>query len=74
MLLKLGVLVAIIAAVIFGFRIIERRIKGAKAPQAPTVAPPIDDSQAMARCATCQTYVPAEGARGCGRAECPYPA
>ena len=72
MLLKLGVLVAIIAAVMFGFRIIERRIKGAKTPQTPTAAPPIDDSQAMARCDTCQTYVPAEGARGCGRADCPY--
>ena len=74
MLMKLGVLAVIIAAVIFGYRIIERRFKGANTPPAPTAAAPIDDAQAMARCATCQTYVPAQGARGCGRAECPYPA
>ena len=74
MLLKLVVLAAIIAAVFIGYRVIDRRIKGAKAPQAPTAAPPAVDSQAMARCATCQTYVPAEGASGCGRADCPYPA
>ena len=27
----------------------------------------------MVRCAFCESYVTAEGARHCGRANCPYP-
>ena len=74
MLLKLLVLAAIIAAVYFGFRVIDRRIKGAGTPAARNETRPADDSQAMTRCDTCQTYVPAQGAGTCGRADCPYPA
>ena len=74
MLLKFGVLAAIIAAVIFAYRIIDRRIKGPGTPQVHGESRPSDDSQPMALCATCETYVPAEGARSCERADCPYPA
>ena len=74
MVLKLLVLAAIIAAVFVGYRIIDRRIKVPGTPQARPESRPADDSQPMIRCATCETYVPAQGATRCSRADCPYPA
>jgi hypothetical protein len=74
MILKLLVLAAIIGAVFFAYRIIDRRIKASGPPQTRGESRPADNSQPMARCAVCETYVPAEGATRCERAECPYPA
>ncbi len=74
MVLKLLVLAAIIAAVFVGYRIIDRRMKGPGTPAARNESRPADKSQPMVRCAACETYVPAESATTCGRADCPYPA
>jgi hypothetical protein len=74
MVLKLLVLAAIIGAVFFGYRFIDRRIKASGPPQARGDTRRVDNSQPMARCSVCETYVPAEGATRCERAECPYPA
>ena len=74
MVLKLLVLAAILAVVFLGYRIIDRRMKAPGTPQARPESRPTDDSQPMARCATCETYVPAQNAGSCGRADCPYPA
>ena len=33
-------------------------------------APPVED---LVACGTCGAFIPAKGARGCGRANCPWP-
>jgi len=74
MLMKLVVLAAVIGAVIFAYRIIDRRIKVGGNARTRGKSRPADDPQLMARCTTCKTYVPTEGASRCERADCPYPA
>jgi uncharacterized membrane protein YqiK len=49
---------------------LERNSRGAPRTRAKSKpAKPIED---MAQCKVCGAYVPASGARNCGRANCPY--
>ncbi|MEX2010074.1 MAG: 50S ribosomal protein L32 [Dongiaceae bacterium] len=79
---KLLVLVAIVAIVWFGFRLIgrldqsrkdEARLKkraGARrGSRAAETAATVEDT---VKCPTCGAYVPARSASSCGRADCPY--
>lgn len=78
---KLLVLVAIIGAVWYGFKLVSRMqaareangavadktSKRRKAPK-PDPAEPED----MVQCSVCQAFVAVRGASPCGRADCPY--
>lgn len=76
---KILVLIAIIAAVWYGFKIMARRnqnvrqqppsghIGSSKREAADNTA------QDMESCAVCGTFVPNASAKSCGREACPYP-
>ncbi len=77
---KLIVLVAVVAAVWYGFKFITRlqearrtdaelRDSAARRPKATTGPAEAED---MVQCPVCQAYVQARGVTGCGRADCPY--
>ncbi len=78
---KLLVLVAIVAAVWFGFQFIgrldrlrkdEARLKkraGASRGKAAEAATAVEDT---VKCPTCGAYVSARSSSSCGRADCPY--
>lgn len=76
---KILVLVAVIAAVWFGFRWFQRWEKERAARQAAGNGGAGDRPQPqvtaedMTACRVCGTYVAARSARACGRAGCPYP-
>lgn len=81
--------VAAIMAIWYGFKWIGRmqeqqKMQGRKqAKQAKKAAEqkpvwgqtrdPALDAEELVACAVCNTYVPAEGIRSCGRKDCPYP-
>jgi uncharacterized protein len=81
---KLLVLVAVVAAVWYGFKFIGRlqdqraadqklragigRRPGARGAEDPG-APQAEE---MIACPVCQAYVPARNTTSCGRADCPY--
>ena len=80
---KLLVLVAVIAAVWYGFKWVSRLQEMRETEQKPAARrPPKAERKAqkakepgaedMVQCPICQAYVPARGASGCGRADCPY--
>ena len=82
---KLLVLVAVIAAVWYGFKLIGRlrdqrkaddRLRASSAhrfwPGRGKSDPPASDAEEMVECPVCQAYVPVRGATGCGRSDCPY--
>lgn len=83
---KLLVLAAIVAIVWYGFKYVgrlqqmrdasnvprarKRRWPGrAQRTERPAEGPAAED---MVQCPVCDAYVPARGATGCGRADCPY--
>ena len=68
MLLKWLVLIAIVAAVWFGFKAISRRNEAAKVDDRKKSTPEVED---MTACPVCGTYV-TEGQGNCGRQGCPY--
>ncbi len=78
---KFLVLAAIIAAVWYGFRWVNRveelrkqaaaRGEGDRVRSGPKPGPVA--SEDMVRCPSCGTYVAPRAARSCGRADCPYP-
>ena len=83
---KIIVLVGIVAAVWYGFKLLTRlqearktdaklRQNTAKRPGAARGAArdeaPIE-AEDMVQCPVCQAYVPARGASSCGRDDCPY--
>ncbi len=72
MLWKYLVLAAIIAAVWYGYKIIDRRNQASKVARDKP-----DDGRISAedtvQCPRCATYVVPGGAASCGRADCPYP-
>lgn len=73
---KLLVLVAIIAVVWFGFRLISR-LDQARKQQAPARRPSgggraRQGVEETVQCPVCSAYVAARGAGSCGRADCPY--
>lgn len=74
MIVKLLVLIALIAIVWYGFRLIGRRdrLRSERgAAEAGDAA--LEDAQDTTRCAACGTFVPDGAARDCGRDGCPYP-
>ena len=87
---KLIVLAAVIGAVWYGFKWLNRynemrkdeaerdrldqKRRQAEADRASAApAPARGGAEDMESCRACGTYVMARTARGCGRAECPYP-
>ncbi len=83
---KLMVLVAVIAAVWYGFKFIGRlqdarevepklRAGGGRQPKARwrrAKQPAAPEAEDMVECPVCQAYVPARGASRCERPGCPY--
>jgi ribosomal protein L32 len=74
---KLIVLAAIIAAVWYGFKWVNRyqQVQSAKAARSAARREKADAAPAteeLIACPRCGTYVPAHNARACGRADCPY--
>ncbi len=83
---KLLVLAAVIAAVWYGFKFVgrlqdqrnaERKLGagGNRRPKARwrrAVRPAAPEAEDMVACPVCQTYVQAQGASRCERANCPY--
>jgi len=81
---KLIVLIAIVAAVWYGFKWVSRlqaardaelKAKGTRAakPRKPgRRSPASDDAEDMVQCPVCRAYVQARGASSCGRSDCPY--
>jgi hypothetical protein len=75
---KLLFTIAVVVIVWYGFKLVGRidkkrraQLKGArKRRPAPSSAPGAED---MVKCATCGTYIAANGTRSCGRSDCPYP-
>lgn len=76
---KILVLIVIIAAVWYGFKLIARRNQkfGSRPPQRHVRSGKQEASdkttQDMESCAVCGTFVPNEAAKNCGRDACPYP-
>ena len=69
MLLKWVVLIAIVAAVWYGFKAIGRRNKASQVDSARNARDSVED---MSACTVCGTYVTTDQ-RDCGRDGCPYP-
>jgi uncharacterized protein len=81
---KILVLVAIVAAVWYGFKWVSRlqaardaeakaqgkRAAKRRAPGRPSAS--ADDAEDMVQCPVCRAYVQARGASSCGRSDCPY--
>ena len=79
---KLILLVGIVAAVWYGFKLLTRlqearktdaalRQNTAKRPGAAR-GEAKDKAEDMVQCPVCQAYVPARGTSSCGRDDCPY--
>jgi uncharacterized protein len=79
---KLVVLIAAVAAVWYGFKYVTRlqlererkaeardRVERRREARARGTEPSAED---MVQCPACKAYVPAKGARNCGRPDCPY--
>jgi len=62
---KILVLAVIIAAIVYGFRWLERTGKAKRSKGGAA-------TEEMAECPVCGAYVAAAGAADCGRADCPY--
>ncbi len=84
---KLIVLVGIIAAVWYGFKLVSRLDQARKAeaklntkkerragPFGKRRTPPAtaDEAEDMVRCPVCEAFVAARSAASCGRDDCPY--
>lgn len=71
---KIIVLILIIGAVWYGFKLLNRRPPSGgtsnEANQAPNQAP--DDAVAMVKCGVCGDFVSGEAATTCGKDGCPY--
>ncbi len=75
--LKLLVLAAIVAAVWYGFKWLQRRdeiaARGGDESLTKTRGNKrVDAVEDMVKCPVCGTYVAAEGAQDCGKPDCPY--
>ena len=77
--LKLLVLIAIIAAVWYGFKFVARRNlnRSSREPRGHIGSGKQKTSekvtQDMESCTVCGTFVPNTSAKACGREACPYP-
>ncbi len=73
---KLLVLAAAIALVWYGFKWagrVNRQRTGGEVPRDDPAKAELESAEELSKCDVCGTFVPVEGARDCGRAECPYP-
>ena len=71
---KLIVLVVIIAAIWYGFKLFSRGQSLTKANQpGDDTDSVIPDAVDMVKCTTCGDFVPVKDARSCGKEGCPYP-
>jgi hypothetical protein len=79
---KLIFTVAVVAAVFYGWKWVGRiqtqrsQVKSQgpkKATAKPAEQATVTDAVDMTQCPACGDYVPARGARSCGRDDCPYP-
>ena len=68
---KLLVLAALIAAVWYGFRWIQRRQQLQQSADPDKVERDAESSQDLVPCSQCGVFVPASGKRSCDRADCP---
>ncbi len=75
---KLLVLAAIVAAVWYGFKFVDRldkrrkrEIKARRDNPAGAVDVP-EKPEEMVQCPVCESYVAAQGVGPCGRDDCPY--
>jgi len=81
---KIIVLVAIVAAVWYGFKFLSRmdaarkaegKVRYAKSKakgRAKAAAPAADEPEDMIQCPVCSAYVAARATNSCGRDDCPY--
>ena len=81
---KIIVLVAIVAAVWYGFKFLSRldasrkaeakvrHEKGKSKGKGKANPPAADEPEDMVQCPVCQAYVPARASSNCGRDDCPY--
>lgn len=79
---KFIVLVAVVVAVWYGFKLLTRLQQARKTDAAlrrntgkrPGAArgDPRAEAEDMVQCPVCQAFVPARGTANCGRADCPY--
>jgi uncharacterized protein len=78
---KIAVLVAIVAAVWFGFKYYARleakraddRLQGKRRrTRRGAKRARVEEAEAMVQCPVCQVYQPAGDAGACDRADCPY--
>lgn len=70
--------VIIVAAVIYGWKWMNRvqlrqREEARRFREEERRPRPAVEAVDMTRCRTCGDYVPAKGAKSCGRSDCPYP-
>jgi hypothetical protein len=77
--LKFLLLIAMIAAVWYGWRYVNRKSLGRPsgesppAPPPPAAPPPKPVAEDLKPCSVCGAYVAAESAKSCGRPGCPHP-
>jgi len=69
---KLLVLVAVIVAVWYGFKLVTRLERERKRRVGQQNRQPSDSVEEMEKCRVCGAYVVASGAQNCGRRGCPY--
>jgi len=69
---KLLVLVAVVAAVWYGFKLVTRLERERKRRVGEQNRQPTDFVEEMEKCRVCGAYVAASGAQNCGRRGCPY--
>ena len=70
--IKLIVLVAVIVAVWYGFKLISRLERQRKRRLKEQRQQDTESVDKMEKCPVCDTYVVAAAARDCGREGCPY--
>ena len=69
---KLILLVLVILAVWYGFKLIGRLDQNRKRQLSENRSKAPDESGQMEQCKVCKTYVVASGAVNCGKEGCPY--
>lgn len=69
---KLVVLLAVVVAVWYGFKLVSRLERECKRRLREQRQQGPESVGTMEKCPVCDTYVMAAGARNCGREGCPY--
>ncbi|MBL8671510.1 MAG: hypothetical protein JNK11_12715 [Alphaproteobacteria bacterium] len=76
---KLLILAAVIVAIVYGVKLLRRRQELKEERERPSkvrsessAQAPAAEAEEMVACARCGEYVAKRGAKGCGRASCPF--